>query len=135
MKIWITQDADGFYWLHLKDGKDGAGMLLETKSDICKRMLNRAKVTEEPPMDWKALALADRLGEALKEIASDWWAPTNRDGTCKECGRWTPARHPEAHDHKDDCRASKEEVRRNDRKGIARAALAEWRKARGGEKK
>lgn len=31
------------------------------------------------------------------------WPETERNGLCVGCGAWTPARHPEAHDHKEGC--------------------------------
>lgn len=33
------------------------------------------------------------------------WPRTHRDGCCICCGNWTPAAHPETHDHREDCKA------------------------------
>ena len=104
-------------------GFDGVGYDEARKET--RTLLDRAEAAE---------ALADRLAVALKEIAVDWWPPTHKSGICKECGEWTPARHPEAHDHAENCTADAEYRRRADKRMLARNALNEWRKARGKDK-
>ena len=48
-------------------------------------------------------ALSDSA-EALKLFVHDHRPPTT-GALCDSCGSWTPNDHPEANDHKDDCKA------------------------------
>lgn len=55
-----------------------------------------------------------RALEQLVWAREDWWPPTDRQGGCLVCGKWTPARHPEAHDHAEGCTAYAEQVARTE---------------------
>ena len=58
--------------------------------------------------------MKQRLEALAQEIEHPWWPPTEPGGICKSCQRWTPARHPEAHDHQDGCPAYAERIARLD---------------------
>ncbi len=47
--------------------------------------------------------------ECAKLASRGFWAPTDSGGCCLECGNWTPARHPERHEHDPSCKTGKRE--------------------------
>lgn len=66
--------------------------------------------------------------EALEKIAKPYeWPKTGHGALCVGCGEWTPARHPEAHDHADECPevARVEEI--NNKRALALKILERWK--------
>jgi hypothetical protein len=63
-------------------------------------------------------AIIEERERVLKLVATGQWAPTGHGALCLECGRWTPDRHPERHDHKETCSWSGREF--SGREDIAR---------------
>jgi hypothetical protein len=78
----------------------------------------------------------EEVRKALDAAFVEWWPPTKPDGCCLACGMWTPARHPEAHDHEAWCPARMEVLRRSDpaamRAALETAILAYGRREREG---
>ena len=73
----------------------------------------------------KASVPAERLEALAKDMEKPPYPPTDSSGICLDCGRWTPAKHPEAHDHKEWCTANREYAERRNYKARLRALLAE----------
>ena len=69
---------------------------------------------------------APSLISSLKSILADAdvGPPTDSDGCCRECGQWTPWRHPESHDHEDGCTAPREYAKRRDWKSRLSALIS-----------
>lgn len=56
-------------------------------------------------------AIEERLTAAeLGDKLSTRGYPLTEYGCCLDCGSWTPAQHPEAHEHKEDCGAYNQEL-------------------------
>lgn len=62
--------------------------------------------------------------ECAKLAMLGFWAPTDSAGCCLECGNWTPARHPERHEHEPSCKTGKREF-------VGDATIAEKIRLRG----
>lgn len=83
----------------------------------------------------KSRGYEQAIEDALAIFLEDWWPPTGPGGLCLSCGAWTPARHPETHNHRDNCAAYVEFVQRRDKHQRIRSLLredeqamdAEWR--------
>lgn len=65
---------------------------------------------------------------ALQSIIDDADAgpPTDKAWLCLECGRWTPWRHEEAHDHADGCKAPAIYAAKRDWKTRLKDYMAKW---------
>jgi len=50
--------------------------------------------------------LEEALGVAITALRQPW-PKTDVNGCCVACGNWTPAGHPEAHDHEEGCAEAK----------------------------
>lgn len=57
---------------------------------------------------------------------ADAGPPTDNEWLCLECGRWTPWRHEEAHDHADGCKAPAIYAARRDWKARLNDYMAKW---------
>ena len=73
-----------------------------------------------------APAAAPILISSLQSILADAdvGPPTDSQWCCKECGRWTPWHHPEAHDHEEGCTAPSEYAKRRDWKSRLSTLIA-----------
>ena len=57
---------------------------------------------------------------------ADAGPPTDKEWLCLECGRWTPWRHEEAHDHADGCKAPAIYAAKRDWKTRLKDYMAKW---------